>query len=118
MDVSPSGGIVRVNGTAPSSYAFTSTFDEGTSVSLEAVPTSGYLFDNWTGNLSGSINPTTILIDCNKSITANFSQIVHTLTVQVSGSGSTTPTVGTHDYGEGTVVGVVATPASGWQFDG
>ena len=75
MDVSPGSGIVTVNQTAPSSYPFTYTFKNGTKVSLEVVPAPGYLFNNWSGDLSGSTNPTTILIDCNKSITANFSQM-------------------------------------------
>ena len=117
MDVSPGGGTVKVEQAAPSSYPVTYTFDNGKNVRLEAVPTSGYVFNNWSGDLSGTINPTTILMECNKSITANFSQIVHTLTMQLSGSGSITPMVGTHDYGEGTVVSITATPDSGWQFD-
>ncbi len=81
MVVSPSGnGTVKVEQTVPSSYPATFTFNNGTEVHLEAVPASGYLFDNWSGGLSGTTNPTTIVIDCNKSITANFSQI----TIQVS----------------------------------
>ena len=119
MDVSPSdGGIVKVDENLPSSYPIFYFFGSGTEVRLEAVPASGYLFSTWGGDLSGSTNPTTIVVDCNKSITANFSRRVHTLTIQVSGSGSTTPTVGTHNYGEGTVVSITATPDSGWQFDG
>ena len=118
VDVSPGdGGIVKVIQTIPSSYPFTYTFDEGMNVRLEAVPAPGYIFNNWSGDLSGTTNPTTIAIDCNKSITANFSRIMHTLTIQISGGGSTTPTVGTHDYGEGEVVSITATPDSGWQFD-
>ena len=35
----------------------------------------------------------------------------------VNGSGSTTPSVGAHQYDDGTSVPVTATPASGWQFD-
>ena len=81
MDVSPEGsGIVKVEQAAPSSYPFTYNFDSGTSVIVEAVPDSGYVFDGWSGDLSGSDNPTTMVIDCNKSITANFSQ---TGTIQV-----------------------------------
>ena len=118
MDVGPGdGGTVKVIQTIPSSYPFTYTFDAGMNVRLEAVPAPGYIFNNWSGDLTSATSPTTIVIDCNKSITANFSQIMHTLTMQISGSGSTTPTVGTHDYGEGEVVSITATPDSGWQFD-
>jgi uncharacterized repeat protein (TIGR02543 family) len=97
----------------------TSTFKNGVSVRLEAVPASGYRFDNWSGDLSGSnTNPTTIVMSCSKNITANFSQIMHTLTMQVSNSGSTTPEAGTYSYSEGTAVNITATPDSGWQFGG
>ena len=73
MDVNPGNGIVMVNGNVPSSYPFTYTFDKGTKVNIEAVRTTGYRFKNWSGDLSGTTNPTIIIISCNKSITANFS---------------------------------------------
>ena len=41
----------------------------------------------------------------------------YTLTIAVSGSGSTSPSVGTHTYAAGTVVQLTATPAAGWRFD-
>jgi hypothetical protein len=87
------------------------------SVNLKAVPASGYHFDSWSGDLSGNNNPIAKTIDCNKSITAKSSQIIHTMTMQVNGVGSTTPTEGNHSYGEGTTVIITATPDSGWQFD-
>lgn len=43
--------------------------------------------------------------------------VTHTLTMQVSGNGSTTPAVGDHSLLEGTEVGIRATPDAGWQFD-
>ena len=118
MDVSPgNSGVIQINQSASSSYPFTSTSSSGEAVSLEAVPAPGYRFDNWNGDLAGTNNPTTLVISCNKKITANFSRIMHNLAVQVIGSGSTTPAGGNHSYGEGTVVDITATPDSGWQFD-
>ena len=118
MDVEPGGGgTIEVEQTAPSSYPSTLSFSDGASVRVEAVPAPGYRFDNWGGDLSGNTNPATIVIDCNKEITASFSRIIHTLTIQVNGSGSITPGVGTHSYSEGTVVSITATPDAGWQFD-
>ena len=38
------------------------------------------------------------------------------LTIDVSGSGSTSPSVGVHTYAEGTEVPVTASPSSGWSF--
>ena len=118
MDVSPSGGgIVKVDETIPSSHPNSYIFKSGTSVRLEAVPADGYVFNNWSKDLSGTANPTTVVMNCNKNITANFSHIVHTLNMQLIGNGSTTPSVGTHDHAERTVVTITATPDSGWQFD-
>jgi len=42
-------------------------------ISLTAVPEFFYRFNTWDGDLSGNANPISILIDCNKSIAANFS---------------------------------------------
>ena len=109
--------MLILNGTPAPAYPAYYDFKNGTHVSLEAVPASGYLFDNWSEDLSGNTNPTTIVVDCKKSIIANFSRIMHTLTIQLSGNGSTSPAVGIHDYHEGTVVSITATPESGWQFD-
>ncbi|MBN2166861.1 MAG: carbohydrate-binding protein [Marinilabiliaceae bacterium] len=64
--VSPSGG----------SYA------SGSSVSLTATPASGYVFSNWSGDVSGSSNPATVTMNSNKAVTAVFTQ-----------SGNTTPPV-------------------------
>jgi hypothetical protein len=76
VDVSPSnGGTVAVGETTPSFYPTTSTFDNGVSVRLEAMPAAGYRFSHWSGDLSGADNPTVVVMDCNKEITANFSSV-------------------------------------------
>lgn len=120
MDVSPVGaGTIQVNQTAPASYPTDSTFSSGESVRLEAVPTSGYHFDSWEGDLSGSANPTTIAMTCNKRVIAKFSKTMHTVTIRIKGSGSTSPTEGVYSYAEGTVIDITATatPDTGWLFD-
>ena len=57
----------------PPSYPSNYEFSGGTEIYLTAVPEFFYRFNNWDGDLSGNTNPTTILIECNTSITANFS---------------------------------------------
>ena len=85
-------------------------YAQGTVVDISA--------DNWTGDVANPASAiTTVTVDAGKTLTANFSQIMHTLTMQVSGSGSTTPAVGAYQYAEGTVVDITATPSAGWQFD-
>ena len=96
MDVGSESGTVKVSGTTATSYPAIFTYDDGSEVHLEAVPADGYFFKNWSGDLSGNTNLTTIVIDCNKKITANFSRIMHTLTIQLDGSGSITPAEGTY----------------------
>jgi len=44
----------------------------------------------------------------------HITQITYTLTIQVSGSGTTNPAVGTYTYNAGTNVQVNAYPSSGW----
>ncbi len=101
ITLNPSGGV----------------YDEGTVVTVEAVADTGWSFDSWSGDLSGSDNPTTITIDGDKTITATFTINQYTLTTNVVGNGSITldPTGGTYDYG--TVVTVEAVADSGWSFD-
>ncbi|MHA4896016.1 ice-binding family protein [Pedobacter sp. PWIIR3] len=48
------------------------TYNHGTSVTLTAVPSAGYVFTGWTGDASGSTSPLTVVMNSNKVITANF----------------------------------------------
>jgi len=90
----------------------------GVVVEVSATPDNGWQFESWSGDVADSESATTIVkMDSDRVITANFSQIVHPVTIAVNGGGSTTPMVGTHSFGEGTVVEITATPESGWRFD-
>ena len=96
------------------------TYCEGTVVTLTAAADAGWQFDGWSGDLSGTQNPTTITMGSNKSVTATFSQIPvqqYTLTVNTVGQGSVTLNPPGGVYNEGTVVTLTAVPDSGWQFD-
>lgn len=118
MDVSQADGIIEINQNIPSSYPATFTFTDDESIRLEAIPPPGYYFTNWSGDLSNTNNPVIFMLDCNKSITANFSPIIHTLIIHVNGNGSSSPIAGKHSYPEGTMVSISAIPDKGWQFDG
>jgi len=66
VSVSPtSAGVVYLN---PAGGVYTA----GTQVELSAVGYGLYEFDSWSGDLTGSQNPITIVMDRNKTITANF----------------------------------------------
>lgn len=47
-------------------------YDWGTSITVTAIPNDYYIFNLWSGDLSGSVNPVKITMDSDKSIKANF----------------------------------------------
>ena len=59
VDVTGSGTV----GKNPSQVAY----DHGTVVRLTATPAANWHFVEWTGDLSGSVNPADITMDSNKS---------------------------------------------------
>jgi uncharacterized repeat protein (TIGR02543 family) len=113
---STAGGSVTV----PGEGAF--SCDVGVVVILMATPASGYLFVNWTGDVGTIANVnaaiTTITMNDDYSITAKFEEIPeYDLTIASTAGGSVTiPGVGAFKYDPGTVVSLVATPVSGYQF--
>jgi len=109
LDVSTVGsGSVNLNTSGPYYY--------GDVVELTAVPDVGWSFQSWSGDLLGSVNPTTIVIDGNKTVTATFTQNVYTLTTTVIGSGSVIrDDPGPYHYGD--TVELTAVPNAGWSFD-
>lgn len=48
----------------------------GTSVTITAVPDSGYRFSGWTGDASGTTNPLTVVMSASKAIKANFEPLL------------------------------------------
>ena len=93
------------------------TYFEGTEVILTATPDSGYQFDGWSGGLSGSENPDTIIVNSNLAITASFSEIFYTLDIDTVGFGGVTLSPSGNVFPEGTEVILTAVPNSGHQFD-
>lgn len=47
-------------------------YNHGSSVQLTATANSGYTFTGWSGDASGTTNPLPVIMNGNKSITANF----------------------------------------------
>jgi len=98
--VSPNGG----------SFTQNDTFD------ITATPDAGWEFAGWSGDATGMTNPLSITMDADKNITATFTQIQQTLTVNSVGNGSVSPSSGT--YNQGQTVNITATPDAGWEFTG
>jgi chitinase len=85
---------------------------------VTATPASGYVFTGWAGAASGTNNPVTITVDGNKTLTATFVPTYHTLSVNSTWGGSTSPGAGTYSFMFGTQVTVTALPSSGYVFTG
>jgi len=114
---STAGGTV----TTPGVGTFPYEYQKEPVVNLVATPASGYRFVNWTGDVStiAAVNAatTTITMNDDYSITANFVAAVYDLTITSTAGGTvTTPGVGTFTRDAGTVVNLVATPDAGYQF--
>ncbi|WP_234571956.1 InlB B-repeat-containing protein [Rhodohalobacter sp. 614A] len=94
-------------------------FDEGTEVELTVTPNEHWVFNGWQGDHSGNRNPASIVMDSDKSITAQFIKREYPLTINVEGEGSVQEEViqqKTTDYPHGTIVQLTANPAEGWEF--
>lgn len=91
------------------------TYHYGDLVQLTAVPTSGWRFSVWTGDLTDSINPYTITIDGNKAVTAVFVLNQFTISASAGTGGSINPS-GTVivDYGGGQTYSI--TPNVGYHI--
>jgi len=120
------------------------TYGDGNVVSLVASADSGYVFETWSGDTGtiADVNSasTEITMNDDYTITANFSAIPtptptptptpmptptptpiqRTLTVTVNGVGGSVddPGIGVFTYGDGIVVDLVASPDSGYVFQG
>jgi uncharacterized repeat protein (TIGR02543 family) len=100
----------------------THNYDEGEVVNLVAEAEDGYHFVNWTGDVGTIVNAnaaiTTITMNGDYSITANFIATYDLTITSTAGGSVTTPVEGTHTYGEGEVVNLVAEAEEGYRFDG
>ncbi|MHB8908414.1 MAG: InlB B-repeat-containing protein [Syntrophales bacterium] len=73
MDVSSdNSGSVKVDGSAPPYYPSVFSIPLFSTVTLEAVPGFGYTFSGWSGAVTGTDNPTSLYVNCDKSVLATF----------------------------------------------
>ncbi len=71
LNLTGSHGQVEVNGTQYALPWSGNLLAESTA-SLEAVPDAHHLFQSWAGDLTGSDNPTSLVMDSDKSVSATF----------------------------------------------
>jgi hypothetical protein len=89
----------------------------GETVLLQAEPALNYVFKAWSGDTAGSVNPITIVMDSDKTVTAEFVLCTRTLIVSSTAGGSaTSPGEGTFEYPHGEQVMLEATAEPGFVF--
>jgi hypothetical protein len=89
----------------------------GTLVTVTATPDPGLLLSGWSGDLSGSDNPATLVMDGHKSVAARFGAMRSVTIASLSGGGIALDPPG-GAYLAGTIVRVQAIPDGGYQFRG
>ncbi len=91
------------------------SYNHGETVRLEALPNTGYAFTNWSGDLAGNTNPTSLVMKANKSVTAGFAPQAYSLTVAAV-NGSVTKSPDKVSYNHGDAVTLEAVPKAGYRF--
>lgn len=73
--IPPTGNTLTVNTAGAGSVALTLnkvSYDDADEETLTATAATHWNFDSWSGDLTGSTNPETLLMDADKTVTANF----------------------------------------------
>jgi hypothetical protein len=117
LDISSTeGGSV----TEPGEGKFPYCQEQGERVNIVATPDAGYRFVNWTGDVDTIADvdsaTTTITVNGDYSITANFAKPYHITISSTAGGSVTTPGEGTFTYDGGTVLDLAAEAEEGYLF--
>jgi hypothetical protein len=64
--------VTVIGGGAVEVLPFLENYAVGETVTLTSVPSLPNSFDRWSGSLTGSVNPSTLVLTSNKSVTARF----------------------------------------------
>ncbi len=108
LNVTGSGTLIKTPDEA--SYA------EGDTVIVSATPDPGWVFSGWADGLAGSVNPDTVVMTSDTTITAVFLE-EFTVSFGVTGTGTLLLSPDKPEYVYGDSVIVTAAPDPGWSFD-
>ena len=109
-------GTVSVSSSAPANAD--GSYNWGTTLTLTATPVNNqYVFNAWSGDLTGTVNPGTLVIKSDKSVTASFKASSYKLTVTSGANGTVTvtssvPANADGSYNYGTTLTLTAAPAN------
>jgi len=117
----PGAGSVQIS---PPPNGTNGTYVQGTVVTMTATAMGTNAFTNWTGAVSSTSNRITVLMDADKSVTANFVPIIppsYTLMTTVSPAGAglviiSPPPATNATYVAGTIIALNGRPNPGFRF--
>jgi hypothetical protein len=92
-------------------------YNEGDVVNITAIPNQGVTFDRWSGDKTGSDNPTDLMMDSNKTIIAIFNYEIYNLTIEIEGNGIVLREPDEQGYSFGSNVNLTAIADPDWIFD-
>jgi len=94
-------------------------YDSGFNVSVDAIPFAGWKLHHWELDAVnvGFADPYVVQMLADHVFKAVFALIQYNLTIEVTGSGSTDPVVGSYVYDQNAIIEVHAYPAPGWYLD-
>ncbi|MDC0378688.1 hypothetical protein OAM76_05745 [Flavobacteriaceae bacterium] len=98
----------------------TQQYEEGETATITATPSSDYVFQSWSGAATGSTNSTSVVMNSDKTVTANFVKKKFALTISVEGEGTVSEKIikagSATDYTIGSVIELTANPSAEWEF--
>lgn len=94
----------------------TASYDYGSTVRLTGIPSNGWEFKEWGGDLNSTENPIEITIEDEKEVTAIFIRKKFTLNISINGEGSVQISPDNQEFEYETEIELNALPADGWKF--
>ena len=92
------------------------TTDSTTSIRLTAVPSYGYKFDGWSGDVQSSDNPLEVVLNQDYNLRAIFVENIGTLNLTVEGEGEVSVQPEQEVYEFGSIIQITASPGEEWLF--
>ena len=94
-------------------------YPHGTLVELKPVPSEGWEFKSWSGDITSSDEVIEVTVDGGMNVTVTFERIDYPLTITIEGEGTVEQEVvqsKTTEYPFETVVQLTPIPSEGWRF--
>lgn len=96
-------------------------YAEGAQVEVTAIPATGWMFDRWSGDLTGTANTASVTMNAAKTIYAHFiedTRVYHTVTVTSTPGGAVIQEPPEQNLPEGSSITFTGVPVKGWKFNG